>query len=683
LQIMAYSDQIQTIMTPIRGILLAFAIAALVFLPNPALTASAPLPADPPSQYDQFILYRGNNGDTVCRKATELDATQLNNVPLQDLRQINHLGLKSGPRPEDLPSHLTIILRATANLDANAAAKAAFVRAAEAWESRITSPVTIYIDVDYGPTNFGAAWPDQVLGSTSSPSLSNVNYDVVRNRLIAIASTPSQLAVYNALPANSLPIDTGAGSATSLSVSSSIARAIGLLNPTADSTDNAAKIGFNSQLVTYDFDPSDGTVGTDFQSVATHEIGHALGFTSRSGIPNATIPAMWDLYRFRSGTTSGTFTTALRIMTIGGSVPNSQYYFVPGQTETGLSNGGPDPDNDPNKSTDNSDGNQSSHWRQQSLNGGVLIGIMDPRIPGGIARPITDADIGALNIFGYNSNIVPQTPPPNDNFASAQVIAGCSGSVSGTNVGATHEPGEPNHSPDNGGGTRSVWYQWQAPASGNATVTTKGSQFDTVLGVYQGTAVNALAPVPPVGKDDDSGGADHTSVVTFTATAGQTYRIAVDGYNNNGSGGDVGPITLNWSIENCGAAPLELILEESGPFVNQASALDAILFVRDPFPVVNSANLFSLPGDPNTKVLIFVTNLQLAQGETAAAVTVNLIDSLNQTYNIPAQDVRSVPNQAFTQVTFRLPSNLPVGTCQIKVIAHGLTSNTATLRIKS
>ena len=128
---------------------------------------------------------------------------------------------------------------------------------------------------------------------------------------------------------------------------------------------------------------------------------------------------------------------------------------------------------------------------------------------------------------------------------------------------------------------------------------------------------------------------------------------------------------------------MQIMLEESGPVANQAAAFDAVLFVRDPFPVVNNSDVFNLVGDPNTRVLIFVANLQLSQCENGSAVTVNLIDSLNQTHNIPAQDVRSVPNQAFTQITFRLPSNLPVGTCQIKVIAHGLTSNTATLRIKS
>jgi hypothetical protein len=136
---------------------------------------------------------------------------------------------------------------------------------------------------------------------------------------------------------------------------------------------------------------------------------------------------------------------------------------------------------------------------------------------------------------------------------------------------------------------------------------------------------------------------------------------------------------IGWTAD----ATMQIMLEEEGPDPNLGAAYDAILFVRDPFPVVNSSNLFSLPADPNTRVLLFVTNLQLNAGEPASAVVVNLIDSLNQTYNISAQDVRPVPNMPFSQLTFRLPDNLPAGNCQIKVIAHGLTSNTATLRIKS
>jgi len=77
-----------------------------------------------------------------------------------------------------------------------------------------------------------------------------------------------------------------------------------------------------------------------------------------------------------------------------------------------------------------------------------------------------------------------------------------------------------------------------------------------------------------------------------------------------------------------------------------------------------------------------VINLELAQGETSSAVVVNLIDSNNQSYDIPAEDVRRVPDSNFTQVIFRLPNNLPAGTCTLKISAHGQFSNPGTIRIR-
>ena len=130
------------------------------------------------------------------------------------------------------------------------------------------------------------------------------------------------------------------------------------------------------------------------------------------------------------------------------------------------------------------------------------------------------------------------------------------------------------------------------------------------------------------------------------------------------------------------AAPTQLLLDTAGPAVDQVAALDSILFLRDPFPVVNGADLLNLGSDRNTRVIIFVTNLQLAPGDTPSAVVVNLIDSNNQTHDIPAEDVRSIPNSNFTQVIFRLADNLPAGTCIIKVRAHGQVSNAGTLRIR-
>lgn len=52
----------------------------------------------------------------------------------------------------------------------------------------------------------------------------------------------------------------------------------------------------------------------------------------------------------------------------------------------------------------------------------------------------------------------------------------------------------------------------------------------------------------------------------------------------------------------------------------------------------------------------------LGPGETAASVVVRLVDSNNQSYDVPADAVLSVQGTD-TQVTFRLPNGLPDGKC--------------------
>ena len=144
--------------------------------------------------------------------------------------------------------------------------------------------------------------------------------------------------------------------------------------------------------------------------------------------------------------------------------------------------------------------------------------------------------------------------------------------------------------------------------------------------------------------------------------------------------------TSNLALSGLGFGPsnnsvqFQILLDQSGPAGDQAAALDSILLIRDPFPVVNSANLINPVSDPNTRLVIFVINMPIVP---ASSVVVNLIDSNNQSANITPQDVRVIPNSEFVQITFRLPNNLPVGTCKIKVIAQGQTTNTATFRIRS
>jgi len=127
--------------------------------------------------------------------------------------------------------------------------------------------------------------------------------------------------------------------------------------------------------------------------------------------------------------------------------------------------------------------------------------------------------------------------------------------------------------------------------------------------------------------------------------------------------------------------PIQLMLDLSGPGANQVAALNT-LFLRDPFPVMSSANFLNPGVDKNTRVTVFVTNLLLLPGETSSSVIVNLTDSNNQIYDTAAEDVRLVPDFNFTQVTFRLPNNLSTGTCVIRVKAHGQVSNAGNLRIR-
>jgi len=157
--------------------------------------------------------------------------------------------------------------------------------------------------------------------------------------------------------------------------------------------------------------------------------------------------------------------------------------------------------------------------------------------------------------------------------------------------------------------------------------------------------------------------------------ANQTAIGPTSCFNTSGAVSGPAPAPLQ-------TGPLQLLLDSSGPAVDQVASLDSIFFVRDPFPVVSEVAPLNQVTDRNTRVIVFVRNLQLAPGELASAVLVNLLDNNNLTFDVPAEAVRPVVNTDFVQVIFRLPGSLAAGNCTITIKAHGQTSNTGSMRIR-
>jgi Ca2+-binding RTX toxin-like protein len=101
---------------------------------------------------------------------------------------------------------------------------------------------------------------------------------------------------------------------------------------------------------------------------------------------------------------------------------------------------------------------------------------------------------------------------------------------------ATLQTGEPKPSCVSGH-NNSVWYEYTPDVDEEITADTEGSNYDTVLAVYENTWSN------PVACDDDDGSGD-TSMVEFTAEAGETYLFQI---SSNGSSSDGG--TLDFRVD--------------------------------------------------------------------------------------------------------------------------------------
>ena len=141
--------------------------------------------------------------------------------------------------------------------------------------------------------------------------------------------------------------------------------------------------------------------------------------------------------------------------------------------------------------------------------------------------------------------------PTNDSFGNALVFSNLPFTDARNTVGATTQAGEPltcGSAPI----ASTVWYSFTPAATMDLAAHTFGSDYDTVVAVYTGNSVGSLTPVD---CNDDSFSLQ--SLVTFSASAGTTYRFQVGGF-----GGEVGDLVFN--LEQTGLISGTVTEEGSG-----------------------------------------------------------------------------------------------------------------------
>ncbi|MBK8268733.1 MAG: PPC domain-containing protein [Planctomycetes bacterium] len=166
-------------------------------------------------------------------------------------------------------------------------------------------------------------------------------------------------------------------------------------------------------------------------------------------------------------------------------------------------------------------------------------------------------DVGGTWTIGQTCLPESCIPPSNSTCATAHVVT-CGSVVNGTNVGASDDyvftaagcSGFASLGPD-------VVYSIISPSSQPLTITMDPTDAD--LGLYVVTdCSNAQASCVVA---DDSGGSGTLESVVFNATAGVTYYILIETFNNSGNPGD--DFVLQVECTSCPSCPGDMQIDEA------------------------------------------------------------------------------------------------------------------------
>ncbi|WP_310482524.1 NF038122 family metalloprotease [Chamaesiphon sp. VAR_48_metabat_403] len=350
-----------------------------------------------------------------------------------------------------------------------------FQAAGDRWSSLFTDNVNVIIDID-----FTSLAPGVLAQAGSSRRM--FNYSDIANALradrtsaddrLAVTNLPNQtvnsgVTSFNTLINRTTNNPNGVGSATPyldtsgantsmVNISSANAKALGLSGglPAARTTNiatilgsvpapemnrdmtirtsptNALTVGSDAEITfstgfAFDFNPDDGIDFNkfDFIGVATHEIGHALGFTSGVDVLDGNSPPIngpffddqftfvnsLDLFRYSAdsvaaGAIDWTADTRAKYLS-----------FDRGATSIGgLATG-----------QEFGDGQQASHWKDSTSSSIAELGIMNPTFSNGQLGIVTENDLRAFDVIGWNRvNATATEVPEPSNVIGTLMFAG-------------------------------------------------------------------------------------------------------------------------------------------------------------------------------------------------------------------------------------------------------------------
>lgn len=224
-----------------------------------------------------------------------------------------------------------------------------------------------------------------------------------------------------------------------------------------------------------------------------------------------------------------------------------------------------------------------------------------------------------VNFLGTNAPVT-----TNDLFADSLAINPTNGPVGGNNA-ASPTNGQLSKIANKPAGCF-LWYHWTAGFTGVISLSTLGSSFDTLLGVYTGSNVTALASVA---QDDDSAGF-FDSLVTFNCVQGTTYQIAVAGYH--GASGNVVLFSPGFLVLDAN------YLNAAAPFITQQPASQIVQ--------AGATVTLSVTATNATTYQWYLNNAPVTGGSAATLVISNFPASAVGNYYVKAANgVGSVQSQ--------------------------------------